>query len=640
MPVARALANVQGNWPIIAWPICLARFNCAAEPSFDHTSPLTCILVRAYIIDTVFNTGKRQHTIDLSCHFRSFLLQKSIHDAEVISAGSNIGAEWTTRFLSPFEGSSRSVVAAAEVEDVSMCISGGLTRRGWMDPKGPIVTSAATNLSARNDQQFAGVDPRTFWLSAFIDKTENNPYRSSMAESETHSDSIASHPRFSIERWVFDGLNHGLPYLGGAGCIICALRWLFGANHARVLEAAGRISMIASSTIASRTPLESLALRTRLVIRILSTHIGSMSYPALTHGTEVTSWIPFTTPFTAPQSCSSLFNVYAAGDLAAFDPVWGVSIDTKDICQPPAVTTWRLAKFAQEDFKPAPHQSSSMEPARRRWHSVVQGKQRQRHTLSMSRRAGYSVANPGTGTNFGNCQSEVTAGQVITLGLSRGSGYTTSVSTVASAIDVGAIAVQGYAIPTTATRTSTSSSSSKYTVRTLGSNASPTDSASSPSSESPTSSASPTSAVPLPTSSNNDDDLSTGVKAGIGIGAALGFIGIVALIVALVVIRRRHQKQSRPQASGQGAFIDRHGEGDCEDQIGQEPKKGPQYPSDNTWSELSSGQHMGELDATPLPAELEGNSEIRHGRRMAFSRVPPAEWFKARWYLDAVHGER
>lgn len=75
---------------------------------------------------------------------------------------------------------------------------------------------------------------------------------------------------------------------------------------------------------------------------VLVTLDKSMSYKAETHGDSVTSWIPLTTPFTAPSSCSSLFQLHGYNELVAFDPGYGVSIDTQAICQPPAVTTWWL----------------------------------------------------------------------------------------------------------------------------------------------------------------------------------------------------------------------------------------------------------------------------------------------------------
>ncbi|KAF7194701.1 hypothetical protein HII31_03963 [Pseudocercospora fuligena] len=331
---------------------------------------------------------------------------------------------------------------------------------------------------------------------------------------------------------------------------------------------------------------------------------------------EVTSWIPLTTPFTAPQSCSSLFIDQGNGDLIAFDPHYGVSIDTYAVCQPPAVTTWWLqASIFEQDGLQNIHTAWSLHPFTcpggfRTGASSVVNNGASLTTLAFCCPSGYSVANPGTGTNFGNCQSEATAGQVITVATSTGSGYTTSVSTVDFAIDVGAIAVQGYAISTTVTSTSTPMSS----VHSETSPISTDGATSADSSASPTSVA----ATPFVSNNNNDDnndDLSTGVKAGIGIGASLGFIGIVALILALVVICRRHNKKhSTPRASGQGMPIEQDSGGEYEVQAVQEHKKVPGCRNDNAWNELPGEANMRELDAIHPPAELEGNSARRHPR--------------------------
>lgn len=62
-------------------------------------------------------------------------------------------------------------------------------------------------------------------------------------------------------------------------------------------------------------------------------------YPADTVSGVVMSFIPLTTVFTPPSSCSSIFRLDGASYMA-FDPGYGLDIDEKVICQPPAVTTW------------------------------------------------------------------------------------------------------------------------------------------------------------------------------------------------------------------------------------------------------------------------------------------------------------
>lgn len=62
-------------------------------------------------------------------------------------------------------------------------------------------------------------------------------------------------------------------------------------------------------------------------------------YPAETNDGVVTSWIPLTTVYTPPTGCSTQFRLNGPS-LVAFDPGYGLDIDSKVICAPPAVTTW------------------------------------------------------------------------------------------------------------------------------------------------------------------------------------------------------------------------------------------------------------------------------------------------------------
>lgn len=62
-------------------------------------------------------------------------------------------------------------------------------------------------------------------------------------------------------------------------------------------------------------------------------------YPAETNSGVVTSWIPLTTVFTPSASCTSQFRLDGPS-LVAFDPGYGLDIDSNAECAPPAVTTW------------------------------------------------------------------------------------------------------------------------------------------------------------------------------------------------------------------------------------------------------------------------------------------------------------
>ena len=62
-------------------------------------------------------------------------------------------------------------------------------------------------------------------------------------------------------------------------------------------------------------------------------------YPAETNNGVATSWIPLTTVYTPPASC---YDVYkdSQGMLMAFDPNYGLDVDSNVQCAPLAETTW------------------------------------------------------------------------------------------------------------------------------------------------------------------------------------------------------------------------------------------------------------------------------------------------------------
>lgn len=65
----------------------------------------------------------------------------------------------------------------------------------------------------------------------------------------------------------------------------------------------------------------------------------SSPYPAETNGGVVTSWIPLTTSFASVSGCSNSY-MLEGPSLVAFDPGYGLSINSEATCQPSAVTTW------------------------------------------------------------------------------------------------------------------------------------------------------------------------------------------------------------------------------------------------------------------------------------------------------------
>lgn len=62
-------------------------------------------------------------------------------------------------------------------------------------------------------------------------------------------------------------------------------------------------------------------------------------YPAETSDGTVTSFIPLTTTWTPSAGCETKYRLDGPS-LMAFDPGYGLDVETGVICDPPAMTTW------------------------------------------------------------------------------------------------------------------------------------------------------------------------------------------------------------------------------------------------------------------------------------------------------------
>ncbi|KAJ5751805.1 hypothetical protein N7520_008722 [Penicillium odoratum] len=60
---------------------------------------------------------------------------------------------------------------------------------------------------------------------------------------------------------------------------------------------------------------------------------------AQTDGSTITSFVPLTTVYTFPSSCSTKYRLDGPS-LMAFDPAYGMDVQTGVVCVPPAQTTW------------------------------------------------------------------------------------------------------------------------------------------------------------------------------------------------------------------------------------------------------------------------------------------------------------
>jgi hypothetical protein len=106
-------------------------------------------------------------------------------------------------------------------------------------------------------------------------------------------------------------------------------------------------------------------------------------YPAETNNGVVTSWVPLTTQFNAPASCSGKFRLNGPS-LVAFDPGYGLDIDEDVICAPPAVTTWwEQGRLGHGNANG--HTAASLGPLTcpSGWSTVVTSRKNQFSTLAM-----------------------------------------------------------------------------------------------------------------------------------------------------------------------------------------------------------------------------------------------------------------
>ncbi|KAF2764175.1 hypothetical protein EJ03DRAFT_392198 [Teratosphaeria nubilosa] len=327
-----------------------------------------------------------------------------------------------------------------------------------------------------------------------------------------------------------------------------------------------------------------------------------MAYPPETHSGAVTSWIALTTSWPLSTPCSTYFRLDGPS-LVAFDPAYGLDVDTDAACLPPAVTTWwdQAALGAGTQA----HTAVSIGPLTcpDGWATVETYVKNSRSTQAMCCPNGYYIEGESDGDSVdGNCLSTVDSGTVLTYGSTSAldsDDWSIATTTLRSASTVGAIAVVGWNIAQTTSVSSTSTAS--WTTSTPSLTSSPT----------PTSA---TSSAPLSiqstSASSSNDGLPTGTAAGIGVGVAVGAIGAIALIAALLMVRKRRKAQSRdatPAEVGPPGYSDHVYQG----QVGiYSSEAAKQNQSAQRRSELPGDRETGELDATTAPVELEGNQGV------------------------------
>ncbi|KAE8151991.1 hypothetical protein BDV25DRAFT_138354 [Aspergillus avenaceus] len=302
----------------------------------------------------------------------------------------------------------------------------------------------------------------------------------------------------------------------------------------------------------------------------------SILYTAETNSGSVTSFIPLTTVWPFSSACRSYFRKNGPS-LMAYDPGYGLEIDTKVICAPPAVTTW----WEQRKLGRGSHHTAvSIGPLTcpEDFSTVITSIKDRTSTLAMCCPSEYYLADTVPGQIKGRCLSDVSSGMTITYASTphgQTTAWTTVTTTLSKSSTVGAIAVIGWniemsisattltasatstsvivSIPTsiaTSIQTSIAASTQTYIITSVPTPITTSTKASTKTSSSvQTSTLQLTSDTPNPASntpSAPDSDLTTGVKAGIGIGVGVGVLGVVALVVALYLYINRHHSSPAP----------------------------------------------------------------------------------------------
>ncbi|KGO40815.1 hypothetical protein PEXP_086270 [Penicillium expansum] len=268
---------------------------------------------------------------------------------------------------------------------------------------------------------------------------------------------------------------------------------------------------------------------------------SAIFYPAESHSGTVTSYVPLTTTWTPPSGCSTKYRLDGPS-LVAFDPAYGLDVETGIVCGPPAMTTWWEQGLLGDGGSHKTRLSIGPMSCPEDWSTLASSTKDSSSVLEMCCPSGFYLADAIPGSVAGNCLSDVSSGMTLTYGSTASDDSTSwsmATTTMTSSSTVGAIAIVGWNIkyPTTATSTSITSTPS-LTTQSLATQSSSTITTTTPA-------ASPSLSV---SSSNSESSLTTGAKAGIGIGIGVGAIGVIVLLIALYLFRKRKERAAMEPA--------------------------------------------------------------------------------------------
>ncbi|KAK1980229.1 hypothetical protein LZ30DRAFT_595200 [Colletotrichum cereale] len=279
--------------------------------------------------------------------------------------------------------------------------------------------------------------------------------------------------------------------------------------------------------------------------------------PETDQASTVTSFIALPTIFTPPSICSSIYRLNGFS-LVAYDPGFGIDIDSRVRCAPPAVTTWweqgRLGINGGEG-----HTAVSIGPLNcpHRWNTVVTSVKNKISTLAMCCPPDYTLANGISGSIAGDCLSNVLSDAVITYASTPATNtrdWTIETTTVDSPIYVGAIAIVGWTLDTAASKTASASTVGlDETAAATTRPEQPDTTASAFPRETKTSEAFTTTTSPTPGTSPAPalSGLPLPTTIGIGVGTGVGVMVLTALVFLLWRRKRKQQRESEPPPTGE-----------------------------------------------------------------------------------------
>ncbi|KAI1778186.1 hypothetical protein F4818DRAFT_289064 [Hypoxylon cercidicola] len=314
----------------------------------------------------------------------------------------------------------------------------------------------------------------------------------------------------------------------------------------------------------------------------------------------VTSWIPITTAHPTHPGCESLIWKYNPTVLAAWDPGYGVEVDTDATCLPKPVTTWWL----QDRFGPIKETVLSIGPVTcpQDYYTATTSKKDDSSTYVACCPFDYSFAKFMGPGGTGQCTSVVKAGGIVTYAV-RDGGWKTTSSSVSQATTAAAIPVNGWVFAAAAATEST----------TVSTTACP-NSCDAAISEALAN----TIAADNSTCATSGSQISAGAAAGIGVGVSVGLTGLMALGAALLMMyRTRKAAHKRPPAAHIAEFANSGGKGtDTSAQVfptySPVPRETPS-PSERPQYYQSYGRDAWDASTPclPLPSQSDAHANAR-----------------------------